>query len=183
MTLLRFLHSKAFFKMLLWSTGILIFLFFGLQYGLKEYTHHNQYLRVPQIDQLSLSDLSAALEANQLRYEIIDSSKYTPNQLPLTVINYSPGAGEEVKVNRIIYITLNPSGYRKVSVPNLIQITSRNAESMLKSVGFKVGEITYQENIGKDMVIGMTHKGNTLSPGTLLPKTAIIDLILGNGKR
>ena len=54
---------------------------------------------------------------------------------------------------------------------------------MLQSVGFKVGEITYQENIGKDMVIGMTHKGNTLSPGTLLPKTAIIDLILGNGKR
>lgn len=183
MSLFRFLISKAFFKMLLWATCILIILFFGLQYALKEYTHHNQYLKVPQIDQLSLYDFPAVLEANQLLYEIIDSSKYTPNQPPLTVISYSPSVGEEVKVNRIIYITLNPSGYRKVSVPNLIQITSRNAESMLKSVGFKVGEFTYQNNIGKDMVIGMTHKGDTLSPGTLLPKTATIDLILGNGKR
>ena len=183
MSLFRFLISKVFLKMLFWATGILILLFFGLQYGLKKYTHHNQYLKVPQIDQLSLSDFPTLLEANQLRYEIIDSSKYTPSQPPLTVISYSPEVGEEVKVNRIIYITLNPSGYRKVSVPNLIQITRRNAESMLQSVGFKVGEFTYQDNIGKDMVIGMTHKGDTLSPGTFLPKTATIDLILGNGKR
>ncbi|MGA1029913.1 MAG: PASTA domain-containing protein [Flavobacteriaceae bacterium] len=183
MSFLRFLFSKVFYKSLLWAVGVLVFLFFGLQIGLRQYTDHNDYMQVPNIDQLSLTEFSALLEEHQLRYEIIDSSKYTPNQPPLTVISYSPSMGEEVKVNRKIYITLNPSGYRKITVPNLIQITQRNAESMLQSVGFTVGSVRYEDNIGKDMVLGMTHQGKPVSPGDQLPKTATIDLILGNGNR
>ena len=33
------------------------------------------------------------------------------------------------------------------------------------------------------MVLEIYHKGEKVSPGTLLPKTSIIDLVLGNGKR
>jgi len=168
---------------LLWAFGLLVFLFFGFQIGMRQYTHHNQYLRVPDITQMGWDEFSLILEEHDLRFEIIDSSKYTPNQPPLSVISYSPAAGEEVKVNRKIYITLNPSGYRNITVPNLIQITRRNAESMLQSVGFTVGAATYEDNIGKDMVLGMMHKGKPISPGTQLPKTATIELILGNGKR
>ncbi|MGB1021108.1 MAG: PASTA domain-containing protein [Flavobacteriaceae bacterium] len=183
MQFFRFLFSKVFYKNLLWAVGVLVFFFVGFQYGMRNYTHHNQYLIVPNIAQLGLDEFPKILEAHQLRFEIIDSSKYTAKQAPLSVISYSPAAGEEVKVNRKIYITLNPSGYRNVTLPNLIQITRRNAESMLQSVGFTVGSITYEDNIGKDMVLGMTHKGKPISPGTQLPKTATIDLILGNGKR
>lgn len=183
MQFFRFLFSNVFFKNLLLAFGLLVILFFGLHFGMRNYTHHNQYLRVPDITQLELDQFSKILEAHQLRFEIIDSSKYTAKQPPLSVISYSPAAGEEVKVNRKIYITLNPSGFRNISVPNLIQITRRNAESMLQSIGFTVGSVTYENNIGKDMVLGMTHNGKPVSPGTQLPKTATIDLILGNGKR
>ena len=92
-------------------------------------------------------------------------------------------AGSEVKKNRKIYITVNPSGYRQITVPNLIQITKRNAESIINSIGFELGEIMYKDNIGKDMVLEITHKGKTISPGVLLPKKSKIDLVLGNGKR
>jgi len=33
------------------------------------------------------------------------------------------------------------------------------------------------------MVLEIYHEGQKVSPGTLLPKTSIIDLVLGNGKR
>ena len=33
------------------------------------------------------------------------------------------------------------------------------------------------------MVLGMRYKGKILEPGTKLPKTAAIDLVLGNGNR
>ena len=82
-----------------------------------------------------------------------------------------------------IYLTVKPSGYRQITVPNLIQITKRNAESMINSVGFQLGEITYKDNIGKDMVLEIAHKGKSITPGVLLPKTSKIDLVLGNGKR
>ena len=88
-----------------------------------------------------------------------------------------------LKKNRKIYITLNPSNYKKVSVPNVVQITKRNAETTLQSVGFSIGEITYRDNIGKNMVLEIKHKGEIVTPGTLLPKTAKIHLVLGNGKR
>ena len=114
---------------------------------------------------------------------IIDSSRYIPSMKPMTVISHIPFAGREVKKNRKIYLTVNPSGYKKISLPNIIQITKRNAISLLKSVGFEVGEYTYKDNIGKDMVLEVMHNGNKIEPGVLLPKTTRIDLVLGNGKR
>ena len=94
-----------------------------------------------------------------------------------------PGPGESVKKNRKLYITLNPSGFRKISVPDVVQFTRRNAEATLLSVGFTIGEISYKNNIGKDMVLEMLYRGEPLEAGTLLQKTAEIDLVLGNGKR
>jgi hypothetical protein len=88
-----------------------------------------------------------------------------------------------VKKNRMIYVTLNPSSYRRISVPDVVQITRRNAEVTLLSVGFSIGEISYRNNIGKDMVLEMRYRGELLEAGTLLQKTAAIDLVLGNGKR
>jgi beta-lactam-binding protein with PASTA domain len=99
------------------------------------------------------------------------------------VISHLPAAGSEVKENRKIYLTVNPSGYRKVTVPNLIQITKRNAESTLKAIGFQIGEYSYQDDLGKDMVLEIRYNGKKIVPGILLPKTSKIDLVLGNGKR
>ena len=80
-------------------------------------------------------------------------------------------------------MTINPSGFRKLSVPDVIQITKRNAETKLTAVGFQLGEITYRNNIGKDMVLQIRYQGKAIKPGTILPKTSKIDLVLGNGKR
>ena len=44
-----------------------------------------------------------------------------------------------------------------MKVPNLIQITLRNAETLLNAVGFELGELIYKDNIGKDMVLEMRH--------------------------
>ena len=92
-----------------------------------------------------------------------------------------PGPGNEVKKDRKIYLTLNPSGYRKISVPNIIQITFRNAESMLKAVGFEIGKISFRNNIGKNMVLEIRYRGKKIAPGSVFPKTTKIDLVLGNG--
>ena len=65
----------------------------------------------------------------------------------------------------------------------MIQITKRNAETRLTAVGFVLGEITYRDNIGKDMVLEIRFEGDKIAPGVILPKTSKIDLVLGNGKR
>ncbi|MDG2109257.1 MAG: hypothetical protein P8J71_04865 [Flavobacteriaceae bacterium] len=183
MNFLRFLFSKYFYKQLLYIFIIVFVLFLIISFTLKLITHHQEYIEVPDLHRVSINALPTIMKQENLRFEIIDSSKFVPELPSFSVIDHVPSAGSEVKINRKIYLTVNPSGYQKITVPNLIQITKRNAESMINAVGFKLGEIKYKDNIGKDMVLEIFHMGNQINPGVLLPKTSTIDLVLGNGKR
>jgi beta-lactam-binding protein with PASTA domain len=183
MNFLRFLFSKTLLVQLILAFLVgLLFVYLMLSF-LKYITLHNEYQKVPDLKGISLINLAQITADKNLRFEIIDSSKFTPNFPPLSVIEHKPSPGQMVKKNRMIYITLNPSAYRKISVPDVVQITRRNAEVTLFSVGFSIGEISYIDNIGKDMVLEMRYRGEPLEAGTLLQKTAAIDLVLGNGKR
>jgi len=145
-------------------------------------THKNNYYKVPDIKSIPLNEGILMLNESNLRYEIIDSAKFNPKLKPFAIIDLFPTSGSKVKKNRIIYLTLNPSGYRKISVPNIIQITRRNAESVLKAVGFEIGKTSYIDNIGKDMVLEIRYNNKKIAPGSVLPKKTSLDLILGNGK-
>ena len=183
MNFLLFLFSKYFYKQLLYILVTLFVLFLIISLTLKLVTHHQQYIQVPDLNGVPITALTTIMNKENLRFEIIDSSRYIPELPPFSVIDHVPYAGSEVKTNRKIYLTVNPSGYQKITVPNLIQITKRNAESMINAVGFKLGEIKYKDNLGKHMVLEIFHMGNQIKPGVLLPKTSTIDLVLGNGKR
>ena len=158
-------------------------LFWVISFTLKLITHHQEYLEVPNLEGVAITALPSFMEQQNLRFEIIDSTRFIPDLPPLSVIDHLPGAGSEVKKNRKIYLTVNPSGYRQITVPNLIQITKRNAESIINSVGFELGEITYKDNIGKDMVLQLRYDQAPIAPGDKLPKTSRVDLVLGNGKK
>jgi len=183
MIFLRFLCSIFFLKSL-FKASLFIILFVGLCFGtLNLYTQHGKYIQVPDIKTLDLKLVASILEQNDLRFQVLDSAKFNPAYPPFSVIEQYPTSGSGVKKGRKIYLTVNPSGYRKLSVPNIIQITRRNAETRLTAVGFQLGKISYRKNIGKDMVLEIRYKGNRIEPGIVLPKTSKIDLVLGNGKR
>src|SRR5690606_24202445 len=97
------------------------------------------------------------------------------------VIDQVPRPGDHVKENRKIYLTLNPSGYRKVMVPDLIRRTRRQVEPTLRSLGFEIGDVTYKPDIAPDAVLELRHKGRLVEPGDELMKTSVIDLVVGDG--
>ena len=183
MNYLRFLFSKVFLRQLGFAfvAGCLVLV--GVYYCLDTMTQNNDHITVADFETLPLNDIPSLVERYELRFEVLDSAKFNPNYPPFAVIEQTPKAGSEVKRGRKIYFTLNPSGYRKLKVPDVIQITKRNAETRLTAVGFTVGDITYRNNIGKDMVLEIRYEGEKIKPGMVLPKTSKIDLVLGNGKR
>ena len=140
--------------------GNVLFVYLSLGF-LKYITFHDEYQQVPDLKGIPLINLPQIAADKNLRYEIIDSSKFTPNLT--TAKRYralSPAPDDSVKKNRKIYTShLNPSGYRRISVPDVVQITRRNAEVTLMSVGFTIGEISYRNDIGKDMVLEMRYRG------------------------
>lgn len=179
--LFLFLKSRSFLINLGLAAAVLIFLAFVALQWLKSSTHHGEFVQVPDLAKLSVPDMRRALEDAGLRYEVVDSANYDPDFPRFSIREQNPLAGSQVKVNRKIYVTVNPSGYKKVTVPDIIQVTQRNAASMLRAVGLEVERVTYIDELGKDMVYRIRFQGKYINPGDKLPKTSKIELICGNG--
>ena len=183
MSVVKFLTSKVFFKQLLLAVVAVIVLSFIILRWLNFTTNHGEFETVPNLKGKSLNVVEIELDENNLVMQVQDSANYNPDYPKFSVIDQAPAAGAKVKEDRKIYITLNPSGYRKIMVPDLKERTFRQAKPTLEALGFKVGKLTYVDNIAQDLVLDMTYKGKQIKSGEKLPKTTAIDLVLGNGNR
>lgn len=181
--LISFLKSKVFLVQLVKAIALLVLVAFVFSQYLKWNTHHGESIQVPNLQGVELEQMIPLLKESNLRYTVIDSSKFDPNFPPFAVLDQSPKAGKMVKENRKIYLTLNPSGYNNVTIPDVIQITKRNAISKLQAVGLQLGEVSYINALGKDMVYEIKFHGKPIRVGDKLPKMSKIELVCGDGTR
>ena len=177
----KFIFSKTFLIQLIIAAILVIVIAFLALKWLDYSTNQDQRIAVPDLAKQSLDEVEDKLAAQNLRFEIMDSANFNPDFPRYSVIEQVPEAGQFVKENRKIYLTLNPSGYRKVMIPDLIRKTRRQAEPTLRSLGFEIGDVSYKPDIAEDAVLELRHKGKKLEPGDELMKTSTIDLVLGDG--
>ncbi len=183
MSLIKFLTSKTFLiQIILAVVGLVVFCFILLKW-LNITTNHGEFETVPELKGKSIGVAEIELNENNLKLEILDSSNFNPDYPKFSVIEQDPLAGEKVKDGRKIYVTLNPSGFRKVKIPNLKEKTFRQAKPTLEALGFTIGTITFTDYLGENEVVKMQYKGKDIKEGDELPKTSKIDLVLGNGNR
>lgn len=183
MSIFQFLKSKTFFiQITITLVGLFIFIF-ALKYWLGVSTNHDQKIQVPDLHKMSLEDVTKKLMELDLDFKVIDSASYNPEYPKKSVIEQTPEAGDFVKEKRKIYLTLNPSKYRDITIPDLNGRTKRQATSQLRSLGLNVGNnFTYVYDIGKDVVRGLRFNGKIINPGDQLPLNSVVDLVLGDGR-
>ena len=80
--------------------------------ALKIITNHNDMQEVPNLKGMSIINLEEIVKAKNLRFEVIDSSKYTSKLPPFSVIDHLPFAGQLVKKNRKICLISIPPKLR-----------------------------------------------------------------------
>lgn len=166
----NFLKSKTLIIQLGIALVVVVLLVFGVLQWLKSTTNHGEFVEVPDFSRMAVSQMKHEIDKVGLRSQVLDSANYNPNFPRFSIIEQNPPAGNKVKKNRKIYFTVNPSGYKKVSVPQVIQKTKRNATSMLRAVGLDVLKVSYVDNIGEDMVLKVKYKGKEIKAGEKLPK-------------
>src|SRR5690606_8256670 len=184
MSFIKFLFSKTLLIQIALPILALVVLAFLTMQWLNFSTNQDQRIEVPDLSKLTLNVVEDRLDALDLRYEILDSANFNPEFPRYAVIDQAPATGAYVKEERKIYLTLNPSGYRKIIVPDLTTVrrTRRQVEPTLRSMGFEIGDITYKPDIATDVVLELRHKGRLVKPGDELMKTSVIDLVLGDGQ-
>jgi len=180
---MKFLYSRIFIKQVFISVVIfalitlisIIFLFF--------YTGQTNYIKVPDLYGLNISEVEKIMSKKKLNFEVSDSIFYDPAISPNTVVSQTPVKDKEVKKNRKIYLTINPSDFSNVIFPDLIQLTKRAAISQINALDLEMGSIEYVDNIGKDVVLEVKFNDSIIKSGQLIPKKSKIDLVLGNGNK
>ena len=184
MSFFQYLKSKEFLRTIISVLVLVVIFIFGLMKWLDSYTNHDEKIKVPNLEQLSLSDTQNELKALNLNFAVIDSASFNPKFPPKSVIEQNPIAGDFVKKNRKIYVTLNPSDYRKIVIPNLFNdggVAKKGVVIQLKSLGFRIGKDIYIPGKNKNVVRGLEVNGKKVNPGEKLSKNSIINLILEEG--
>lgn len=147
---------------------------------LKIFTRHGEAYSVPDLTDLTIKEVEKLLESRNLRWEVFDSV-FTNDHERGTVVEQNPKPGFNVKKYRKIYLTMNAINPERVAMPNLVNITIRQAQSRLESSGLKIGKITYEPDLGINIILAQKHKGININEGDTIVKGSFIDLVLGRG--
>jgi len=158
---------------------LLIFLLFNAY--MPFVTSHGESITVPDIIGLGYDDLDEFLTDRSLRFEVNEDSGYSVQYPPFAVLKQYPEAGQKVKENRKIFITLNAQNPPDVKMPKLKDGSLKNAEIVLENYGLIRGDIIYEPDPMRNAVLDMLYDEESIEEGTPLPKGSIIDLVVGDG--
>jgi eukaryotic-like serine/threonine-protein kinase len=182
MTLKEFFKTKTFKYNALAFVGITIFLIVLNMFALRIYTGHGDTIEIPNLRGKTPEDVSYLLNRMNLRFQIQDSvySRETP---PGTVLDYYPKAGMKVKENRTVFITLNAVSQEKIPMPQLTDISYRQAVNIIESSGLVAGVVEYKPSEFPNLVLEQKTEGHQIAVGEMIPKGSVIDLVLGSDSK
>lgn len=170
--------DKSLLHNFIWGIVFVIAMVLVLQLLLALFTRHNKELTVPDFTALDMRTVHKVAKNLHLRVEVADSVYV--KHLPLGVVfSQNPPAGSRVKKNRRIFITINSTVPRLVTVPSVIGYSLRQAAAEISSSGLTVGKLTYVSDIATNNVLRQQYKGKDIAAGKKLETESKIDLVLG----
>ena len=147
---------------------------------LDQYTHHGESVTVPDLQGLYVEEAQNLLENYDLYTQVIDSV-YVKEKALGTIVEQIPPANSSVKKNRSIYLILNKRQVKMIPFPDVNDVSFRQADALIKSLGLRVSGVVYRPSEFKDLVIDVSYLGQHIEPGTRLPEGAAVVLVVGSG--
>lgn len=155
-------------------------LVFGTLKWLDSYTRHNEAVVVPDVKGLGLEEATEFFKNSNLRYNVIDSV-FSKDVKPGAVVELVPMAGSKVKEGRIVFVTVNALTSQMATIPEVEDLSFRQAYAILRARGFEKIEIEYVPGDFKDLAIGVELHGRVLQKGEHVPLVAPLVLKVSSG--
>ena len=176
----RFIVSKTFLINLLFALLFIGGIFWVTLLYLDQFTLHNQTIAVPNLKGYSLGETDSILSNKGLRYFISDSV-YDKSLAKGSVVEQDPSPNQKVKDNRTIYLVVNALSVPKIPMPELIDLSLRQALATLETYGFVVGDLEYIPDLARDAVLEQQINGKEVIAGELVKKGSTVNLVMGAG--
>lgn len=154
----------------------------GLFFWLKGYTQHGVEVDVMDVRGLLVAEAEPILSDQGLHLVVIDST-FT-DKVPFgTIVEQDPKPESHAKHGRAVYVTINATTKRQVVVPDLQDISYRQATTTLRGLGLVVDTIyDYEPSAYRDLVLAIKADGETVEPGEKLPVGTLVRLVVGFGR-
>ena len=114
-------------------------------------------------------------------YSMVIDSVFVRDKKLGTIIEQIPAFNSTVKRDRPIYLIINSRQVRQVPVPDVNDVSYRQADAMLKSIGLNVSNVEYSPSEYKDLVIAIKYRGRNISSGMRVPEGSALVLVVGSG--
>jgi eukaryotic-like serine/threonine-protein kinase len=167
-------------KNILIALGIIVVLSWIALIGVDFYTHHGESQVIPDLRGLYVEEAEQILANKGLYPQVIDSV-YVRNKKLGTIVDQIPTPNSTVKSNRPIYVIINSRKVKQVILPEVNDVSFRQADAMLQSVGLTVASVVYTASEFKDLVCEVKFHGRTIMPGTRISEGSSVVLVVGNG--
>jgi len=175
-----FLGRKKFYIHFLIAIVLAIVLLWAALYSLNIFTRHGEVYIVPDFSGLTVAELEEQNYDDFFDLRVIDSI-YDKNAGKGSIIQQHPLAGSKVKQGRHIFLTIVSEMPETVIMPNLKNLSLRQALVTLESMELPVGSLDYVNYFARNAVVDQTIDGEPIEPGTEILKGTSIDLAVGKG--
>src|SRR5690606_3256340 len=143
-------------------------------------TNHGSYLKVPAVTGLTVDEAINLLEREGFEIVITDSAY--DDRLEMNVVKKQlPLADATVKVNRTVFLNINPRTLPMVAMPKLEGLSYRFAIDKLKKSHLQLGDTVMRPDFMKGSVLEQQYQGEKIDDGAKIRWGSKIDLIVGGG--
>jgi beta-lactam-binding protein with PASTA domain len=173
-----FLVKKKFY----YSLGLAIFLsliilVISLRI-IKSYTHFGEALVLPDFSGMTMQDLQEYKYTDVFDFVVTDSV-FANDLPPGSIIMQNPSPHSKVKRGRNVYITTVAMNPEMTVMPDLKDLTVRQALSMLRTHDLKIRKLLFIDDMADNAVLGHYFNGDTLLAGEELLSGSQVDLLIG----
>ena len=179
----RFLKDKWFYISLL-SMALLLVLFFELTFvWLDKKTRHGEELELPDFVGQNYTS-TVAQYGDEFTFILLDSV-YVKDFPEGAVYQQNPEPGSKVKQGRNVYIIRTSIAPEVIEMPNLRNLSLRQAMVIMDQVGLKVDKLEYVSYFAQNAVVEQRVKDVVIQPNEAVVKGTAITLVvgLGNGNK
>jgi beta-lactam-binding protein with PASTA domain len=166
------------FRNLLTAVLIVAVLVVGSMILLNVLTQHNRELSVPDFSNMSLAEAEVSAQQAGVRIDVTDSV-FVRKMRKGAVYRQNPAPGTKVKNGRRIMLTINAVNAKKVTMPDLVGYSMRQAKAELLSRGLVLGRLIYVQDIATNNVLRQLYDNHEIAPGVLVESESVIDLVVG----
>jgi eukaryotic-like serine/threonine-protein kinase len=174
-----FLRQKKFYMHLLLVLLLLLVLIWAVLKSLNAYTRHGQVFIVPDFEGEHFESVMNQY-GEQFNFLVIDSVYHKEIENG-SVIMQNPSAGSKVKLGRNVYLTIIAKMPEQVPMPNLRNLSLRQAIVTLNLNGLYINELIFVDHFARNAVVEQQINNEIIEPETLVFKGTPVDLFVGNG--